>query len=215
MINTQFLIFSLTAYLLGSIPSAVWFGKLFYGIDVREHGSGNAGATNTLRVLGNKPGFIVLSIDLLKGLLAANLVVFLKDLEPDTNAYLLYQIAFGALAVIGHVFPVFAQFKGGKGIATLLGITIALNGMLALICAALFVVIVYITRYISVGSMLSAIASPFIAFGLYHAEINALVYFCAIVALLVVYTHRANIKRLTNGNENKFSFTRKQVDGKS
>jgi glycerol-3-phosphate acyltransferase PlsY len=215
MINTQFLIFSLTAYLLGSIPSAVWFGKLFYGIDVREHGSGNAGATNTLRVLGNKPGFIVLSIDLLKGLLAANLVVFLKDLEPDTNAYLLYQIAFGALAVIGHVFPVFAQFKGGKGIATLLGITIALNGMLALICAALFVVIVYITRYISVGSMLSAIASPFIAFGLYHAELNALVYFCAIVALLVVYTHRANIKRLTNGNENKFSFTRKQVDGKS
>jgi|688.fasta_scaffold38273_2 glycerol-3-phosphate acyltransferase PlsY len=215
MINTQFLIFSLTAYLLGSIPSAVWFGKLFYGIDVREHGSGNAGATNTLRVLGNKPGFIVLSIDLLKGFLAANLVVFLKDLEPDTNAYLLYQIAFGALAVIGHVFPVFAQFKGGKGIATLLGITIALNGMLALICAALFVVIVYITRYISVGSMLSAIASPFIAFGLYHAEINALVYFCAIVALLVVYTHRANIKRLTNGNENKFSFTRKQVDGKS
>jgi len=215
MINTQFLIFSLTAYLLGSIPSAVWFGKLFYGIDVREHGSGNAGATNTLRVLGNKPGFIVLSIDLLKGLLAANLVVFLKDLEPDTNAYLLYQIAFGALAFIGHVFPVFAQFKGGKGIATLLGITIALNGMLALICAALFVVIVYITRYISVGSMLSAIASPFIAFGLYHAELNALVYFCAIVALLVVYTHRANIKRLTNGNENKFSFTRKQVDGKS
>jgi glycerol-3-phosphate acyltransferase PlsY len=215
MINTQFLIFSLTAYLLGSIPSAVWFGKLFYGIDVREHGSGNAGATNTLRVLGNKPGFIVLSIDLLKGFLAANLVVFLKDLEPDTNAYLLYQIAFGALAVIGHVFPVFAQFKGGKGIATLLGITIALNGMLALICAALFVVIVYITRYISVGSMLSAIASPFIAFGLYHAELNALVYFCAIVALLVVYTHRANIKRLTNGNENKFSFTRKQVDGKS
>jgi glycerol-3-phosphate acyltransferase PlsY len=215
MINTQFLIFSLTAYLLGSIPSAVWFGKLFYGIDVREHGSGNAGATNTLRVLGNKPGFIVLSIDLLKGFLAANLVVFLKDLEPDTNTYLLYQIAFGALAVIGHVFPVFAQFKGGKGIATLLGITIALNGMLALICAALFVVIVYITRYISVGSMLSAIASPFIAFGLYHAELNALVYFCAIVALLVVYTHRANIKRLTNGNENKFSFTRKQVDGKS
>jgi glycerol-3-phosphate acyltransferase PlsY len=215
MINTQFLIFSLTAYLLGSIPSAVWFGKLFYGIDVREHGSGNAGATNTLRVLGNKPGFIVLSIDLLKGFLAANLVVFLKDLKPDTNAYLLYQIAFGALAVIGHVFPVFAQFKGGKGIATLLGITIALNGMLALICAALFVVIVYITRYISVGSMLSAIASPFIAFGLYHAELNALVYFCAIVALLVVYTHRANIKRLTNGNENKFSFTRKQVDGKS
>jgi acyl phosphate:glycerol-3-phosphate acyltransferase len=215
MINTQLLLFSLTAYLLGSIPSAVWFGKLFYGIDVREHGSGNAGATNTLRVLGNKPGFIVLGIDLLKGFLAANLVVFFKDLEPDTNAYLLHQIAFGALAVIGHVFPVFAQFKGGKGIATLLGITIALNGMLALICAALFVVIVYITRYISVGSMLSAIASPFIAFGLYHAEINALVYFCAIVALLVVYTHRANIKRLINGNENKFSFTRKQVDGKS
>ncbi len=206
------IICAIAAYLLGSIPTAVWFGKQFYGIDVREHGSGNAGATNTLRVLGNKAGFIVLAIDALKGFAAASLVNFIPDIPAGSNTWLLYQILLGALAVIGHIYPVFAGFKGGKGIATLLGIVIALNYQLALICFVLFVIIVWLTRYISVGSMLSAIVSPAVAYFLQGREINALFYFCILVSLLVVYTHRANIKRLMNGNENRFSFKKKTVN---
>lgn len=194
------------AYLLGSIPSAVWIGKIFYGIDVREHGSGNAGATNTLRVLGNKAGFIVLGIDALKGFAAASLVC-LMDITNE-EAVLSYKIGLGICAVVGHIYPIFARFKGGKGIATLLGIVIALNWMLALICFVVFVFVVAITRYISVGSMTAAMISPLVAYFLNQQNMNVLFYFCSIVALLVVYTHRANIKRLRQGNENRFAFKR-------
>jgi glycerol-3-phosphate acyltransferase PlsY len=199
----------IAAYLLGSVPNAVWYGKLFYDIDVREHGSKNAGATNTLRVLGNKPGFIVLFLDLLKGYIAASIPWLIPEIQPDTNSFLVIQIALGACAVIGHVFPIFAGFRGGKGIATLLGIVIALNYWLAIVCMIVFVLIVWFTRYISVGSMLSAILSPFVVLYLFHWQTNALFYFCCVVALLVIYTHRANIQRLRNGNENRFSFHKK------
>lgn len=205
----EIILCAIAAYLLGSIPSAVWFGKAFYGIDVREHGSGNAGATNTLRVLGNKAGFIVLGLDLLKGYFATNLVLFLSDLIPDTNSYFMYQILFGVISVIGHVFPIFAGFRGGKGIATLTGILIALNYQLAICCFLSFVIIVSITRYISVGSMFSALLSPFFVLLLNGWQFNALFYFCAVVSVLVIYTHRANIGRLLNGNENRFSFKKK------
>ncbi len=197
----------IAAYLLGSVPSAVWIGKLFYGIDVREYGSGNAGATNTLRVLGNKAGFIVLGMDALKGFTAASLVYFM-DLQSG-NTILSYKILLGVCAVLGHIYPVFASFKGGKGIATLLGIVIALNWMLALICFVIFVFVVAVTRYISVGSMTAAMISPLVAYFLNERNINVLFYFCCTVAALVIYTHRANIKRLRNGNENRFSFKRK------
>jgi glycerol-3-phosphate acyltransferase PlsY len=205
----EIILCAIAAYLLGSIPSAVWFGKIFYGIDVREHGSGNAGATNTLRILGNKAGFIVLGLDLLKGYFATNLVLFLPDLMPDSNTYFMYQILLGAISVIGHVYPVFAGFRGGKGIATLTGILIALNYQLAIFCFLTFVIIVSITRYISVGSMLSALLSPLFVLLLNGWQFNALFYFCAVVSVLVIYTHRANIGRLVNGNENRFSFKKK------
>ncbi len=205
-------ILGLCAYLLGSIPTAVWFGKRFYGIDVRDHGSGNAGATNTLRVLGSKAGFTVLAIDALKGYAASSLVFLVNGIEQGGNTWLLYQIVFGALAVIGHIYPVFAGFKGGKGIATLLGIVIALNYQLAGICFVIFVITVWFTRYISVGSMLSAVLSPLVAYNIQGKEITALFYFCVVVSVLVVYTHRTNIKRLRNGNENKFSFKKKTVN---
>jgi glycerol-3-phosphate acyltransferase PlsY len=203
------LIYFLIAYLLGSIPNAVWYGKALYGIDVREHGSKNAGATNTLRVLGNKAGFVVLFLDFLKGYLAANLVWLITNQEIGSNTYILTQIGLGACAVVGHVLPIFAGFRGGKGIATLLGIVIALNHWLALACLVSFVAIVWITRFISVGSMITAIISPFISLVLSGGEKNALFYFCCVVALLVIYTHRANISRLRNGNENRFSFHKK------
>lgn len=196
------------AYLLGSVPSSVWIGRIFFGIDVREHGSGNAGATNTLRVLGKPAGFTVLFLDFAKGLIAANLVFWSGIITPSEYA-IEYKMLFGICAVIGHIYPVFAGFKGGKGIATLIGIVAGMDWKLALFCFVTFVIIVAATRYISVGSMLSGLLSPVYA-GFIHSwqEMN-LVYFCIVVGLLVVYTHRANIKRLRAGNENRFSLGKK------
>jgi glycerol-3-phosphate acyltransferase PlsY len=194
----------LTAYLLGSIPTAVWYGKRFFKIDVREHGSGNAGATNTLRVLGNKAGFIVLFIDLLKGFIATNLAYF-SNFDIDTQVFFNLQMLLGVTAVVGHVFPVFANFKGGKGIATILGLAIALNWKIATICILFFVLIVWISRFISVGSMITAIIGAVLSFYFYQNNIIANAFFCCI-AVMVLYTHRSNIIRLKNGNENRFSF---------
>jgi glycerol-3-phosphate acyltransferase PlsY len=194
----------LTAYLLGSIPTAVWYGKRFFKIDVREHGSGNAGATNTLRVLGNKAGFIVLFIDLLKGFIATNLAHF-SNFDIDTQVFFNLQMLLGVTAVVGHVFPVFANFKCGKGIATILGLAIALNWKIATICILFFVLIVWISRFISVGSMITAIIGAVLSFYFYQNNIIANAFFCSI-AVMVLYTHRSNIIRLKNGNENRFSF---------
>src|SRR5436190_3997200 len=122
MINLTNVIALVAAYILGSIPSAVWIGKIFYGIDVREYGSGNAGATNTFRVLGKKAGIPVLAIDVLKGFSAVSLAYFQSEWVPATNAFVIFQLTLAVFAVLGHVFPVFAGFRGGKGVATLLGI---------------------------------------------------------------------------------------------
>ena len=196
------------AYLLGSIPSAVWYGKAFYKIDVREHGSKNAGATNTLRVLGNKAGFIVLFFDLLKGFVATELAYIAVGDSTDVLLLFKLKMLFGVIAVLGHVYPVFAQFRGGKGIATLLGLAIALDYRIAGICVLLFVTIVWLTRFISVGSMLSGIAAALLSFYFYQNNWFANTFFCAI-AVMVIYTHRANIKRLMSGTENKLSFKKK------
>ncbi|AMS25977.1 hypothetical protein AEM51_02065 [Bacteroidetes bacterium UKL13-3] len=197
------------AYLLGSIPTAVWIGKAFFGIDVREHGSGNAGATNTLRTLGKPAGFTVLFIDFLKGLLATSLVIFNHSLVSETEAYFNMQMLLGAMAVLGHVYPIFAGFKGGKGIATLIGVITAMSGWLALCCFVTFVIIVSVSKYISLGSMVSAILSPLYVGLIYEWHQPTFLYFCITIAVLVVYTHRANIGRLRAGNENKFSLNKK------
>lgn len=196
------------AYLLGSIPSSVWIGKAFFGIDVREHGSGNAGATNTLRVLGKPAGFTVLFLDFLKGFMAASLVWWFADLNYSPYK-MEYKMLLGAMAVIGHIYPVFAGFRGGKGIATLIGVVGGMDWMLALACFITFVLIVAATKYISVGSMLSGLVSPLYAGLIHHWDEMNLVYFCCVVGILVVYTHRSNIKRLMAGNENKFSLNKK------
>ena len=202
------LISCLGAYLLGSIPTAVWIGKLFFGIDVREHGSGNAGATNTLRTLGKPAGFTVLFIDFAKGFAAASLV-YLNTIQMSTSEELNMKMLLGAMAVLGHVYPVFAGFKGGKGIATLVGVITAMSGWLALFCFITFVIIVSISKFISLGSMISAILSPLYAGLIYDWQQPTFLYFCTAIAVLVVYTHRANIGRLRAGNENKFSLNKK------
>jgi acyl phosphate:glycerol-3-phosphate acyltransferase len=198
----------LGAYLLGSIPTAVWIGKLFFGIDVREHGSGNAGATNTLRTLGKPAGFSVLFIDFAKGFAAASLV-YLNTVSMSTSEELNMKMLLGAMAVLGHVYPIFAGFKGGKGIATLVGVITAMSGWLALFCFITFVIIVSFSKYISLGSMVSAILSPLYAGLIYDWQQPTFLYFCIAIAVLVVYTHRANIGRLRAGNENKFSLNKK------
>jgi glycerol-3-phosphate acyltransferase PlsY len=204
----------LTAYLLGSIPNSVWIGKTFFGVDVREHGSGNAGATNTLRVLGKPAGFTVLFLDFSKGFVAASLV-FWPGLIFNTNHTMEYKMVFGALAVLGHIYPVFAGFRGGKGIATVIGVVAGMDWMLALACFGTFIVIVAITKYISVGSMLSGLISPLYAGLIHHWEEKNLVYFCMVVGVLVVYTHRSNIKRLRKGEESRFSLAKKPTQVKS
>ncbi|HNT93716.1 MAG TPA: glycerol-3-phosphate 1-O-acyltransferase PlsY, partial [Bacteroidales bacterium] len=141
MIITSAILAIVLAYLAGSIPSAVWAGRLFHGVDVREHGSGNAGATNTVRVLGWKTGIPVLIFDLFKGWLAAMLPEFLQAAPEGSETLMILQIACGLAAIIGHVFPLFAGFRGGKGVATTFGVLLALHPLLTLTCAGIFLLV--------------------------------------------------------------------------
>lgn len=195
---------AILAYLLGSIPSAVWVGKALHGVDVREHGSGNAGATNTFRVLGKKAGIIVMAMDILKGLAAASLILFLgPKVEKESFQYVNLQLLFGFLAVIGHLFPIFAQFRGGKGIATLFGMILAIHYPAALLCLGFFLLVLYTTRYVSLGSILAAISFPVGLVYIFHEKTPLFVAFAISAALLVVLTHQKNIKKLVQGTENK------------
>ncbi|MDP1728226.1 MAG: glycerol-3-phosphate 1-O-acyltransferase PlsY [Bacteroidota bacterium] len=197
------------SYLLGSIPSSVWIGKTFYGIDVREHGSGNAGATNTLRVLGKTAGISVLIIDFLKGFAAAYLVYFQSNMIPNTAEFREIQMLFGSFAVLGHVYPVFARFRGGKGIATLLGVIVAISWQVSILCILTFILVVWLSKYISLGSMIASAISPIFVYFIYGSNEQFFIYFCIGVALMVLYTHRTNIERLKNGSETKFTFNKK------
>lgn len=193
------------AYLMGSIPSAVWIGKIFYGIDVRQHGSGNAGATNTFRVLGKTAGAVVLAMDVSKGLGSIALLAWFNPYEAETVAQVNFKLAVGIAAVIGHIFPVFAGFKGGKGVATLLGIVIALHWQAALICIAIFLIIFLLTHYVSLGSMITAISFPILFFLFFRPVPLSLIYFSMVIAVLVLITHQKNIERLMRREENKMN----------
>lgn len=198
----------LIAYVLGSIPSAVWIGTKFYGVDVREHGSKNAGATNTLRVLGPKAALPVFALDFIKGAVAVMLVHF-TDYTPGTYQFVNFQLLLGTLAVVGHIAPIFAGFRGGKGVATLAGIGVALSPVAALLAVGVFAIVFLATRYVSVGSMSAGIAYSIIV-NLFVANApTPLVIFSNVVAVLLIFTHRKNIKRLFKGEESKISFKKK------
>lgn len=203
----------LLAYLFGSIPTAVWFGQAFYGVDVREFGSGNAGATNTFRVLGPKPGGIVMLIDIFKGWTSTNLP-YLLDSSIVGNHYapqfINFQLALGVIAVLGHLFPVFAGFRGGKGVATLFGMVLAIHAPAALCCVTVFVLTLLITKYVSLSSILAGFTFPFsIAFVFKTTVPSVLLYGVAICALILV-THQKNIERLLKGHESKIYLFRKK-----
>ena len=197
------------AYLLGSIPTSVWFGKIFYNIDLREHGSGNAGATNALRVFGNRAGAVVLLLDALKGFAAIYLGRFFTDSFASDNHFVIYQLILGCMALLGHVFPVFAGFRGGKGIATLAGIVIALFPTAVLICLGVFLLVFVPTRYVSLGSMSAAIAFPVTVIWIMQSTLTAEIVFSIAVAIFVPLTHKKNIQRLLSGQENKLMFRKK------
>lgn len=192
------------AYLAGSVPSAIWAGKLFHGIDIREHGSGNAGATNTIRVLGWKTGVPVLIVDLAKGWLASSLPVLLHAAEKGSEQMMILQIACGMVAIVGHVFPVLAGFRGGKGVATTFGVLLALQPWLTLTCAGIFLVVLLISGYVSLGSITAAIAFPILLMTLFHSNSLFFRIFSIIIAAALVVTHYQNIKRLIKGEEKKF-----------
>ena len=192
------------SYLAGSIPSAVWAGRVFHGIDIREHGSGNAGATNTIRVLGWKTGVPVLIFDLAKGWLAASLPVFLNAAPEGSQQMTVLKIACGVAAIIGHVFPVFAGFRGGKGVATTFGVLLALDPFLTLSCAGIFLVVLLLSNYVSLSSMIAGVMFPVLLMTVFPTPSLLLKVFAVAVAIALVVTHRKNIGRLVRGEEKKF-----------
>lgn len=197
------------AYLLGSIPSAVWIGKAFYGIDVREFGSGNAGATNTFRVLGKKAGFPVLIIDILKGA-AAVALAYLVNMSTEGNDFINLQLALGVAVLVGHIFPVFAGFRGGKGVATILGVVLCILPLACGYSLIVFLTVLLLTRYVSLSSMLTGVAFPFILHFIIHNQNNVLTIFSITVAVLLVLTHRKNIVRLFKNQESRVNLFRIQ-----
>jgi acyl phosphate:glycerol-3-phosphate acyltransferase len=202
----------LLAYLIGSVPSAVWVGKIFYNIDVREHGSGNAGATNVIRVLGYKAGVPVMLFDVFKGWFAVQLVRIFPHsfFSHDIMTYIMIVLAVAVF--LGHVFPVFAGFKGGKGVGTLAGVGIALFPVALLIVLGLFIIILILTRYVSLSSILCSFSFPFLVIFLCSETNPGLMGLSILVAVLIPLTHIKNIRRLLRGEENKFKFRRTKKD---
>ncbi len=203
-------VFIILAYLIGSIPTAVWIGKTFYNIDVREFGSGNAGATNTFRVLGQKAGIPVLIIDILKGAAAVSLA-FLSPYIFESDQFVNLQLALGIAALVGHIFPVFAGFRGGKGVATILGIVMCILPLSCCVSLGIFLIVLLTSRMVSLSSMLAGIAFPFILHFIFGNENPILTTFSIVVALLLVVTHRKNIIRILNKQESKINFVSKKV----
>lgn len=197
------------AYLLGSIPSAVWIGKRFYRIDVREHGSHNAGATNTLRVLGRRAAFAVFAIDFAKGFLAVTLS-YLSDYPHGSEALINLKIVLVAGAVLGHIFPIFANFRGGKGVATLAGAVLGVYPPGVLVCLAIFLLVFLIWRYVSLASITAGIFFPFVVAFVFGERSLSLIIFSCVITTLLLATHQKNIKRLLNGTESKINLFRRK-----
>lgn len=197
------LILIICAYLIGSIPTALLVSRKFFGIDIRDYGSGNMGATNTFRVLGSKYGTIVMIIDILKGITAValfNLIPYYLHHELDRTNLM---IGLGLSAVLGHVFPVYANFKGGKGVATLFGMLLAIQPVIAGSCVAVFLLVLFFTRYVSLSAILGAVMLPICVLWIWNDDVILYRAFAILVAALVVLTHQKNIGRMLRGVESR------------
>lgn len=197
------------AYLIGSIPTAVLVSRRMFGIDIREHGSGNAGATNTFRILGKKAGIFVMIVDMLKGFVAVKLSL-LSGYAFGSEQIVNLQVFLGLFAVLGHIFPIWADFRGGKGIATLFGMIVAIQPAVAVSMVGVFMFMLYLTRYVSLSSIVASIAFPIMIFFIFHEPELSYKLFAIATAFLVVLTHHKNINRLLQGNENKVAMFRKR-----
>jgi len=198
------IILYILAYLIGSIPTAVWIGNYFFDTDVREFGSGNAGATNTFRVLGKKAGIPVLLIDILKAFTVVNLACLFDQCDNTP-----FKLGLGIIAVLGHVFPIYVGFRGGKGIASLLGVIIAVHPEAAGLALLTFVLIFGITNYVSLGSMMAAFSLP-IWIVILGSDDKILLFFAIAIAILVLMSHQKNIERLLKKKENKIYLRKKK-----
>ncbi|MBC8032757.1 MAG: glycerol-3-phosphate 1-O-acyltransferase PlsY [Chitinophagaceae bacterium] len=193
------------AYLIGSIPTAIWISRWFFGIDIRDYGSGNSGATNTYRVLGSKWGTIVMVFDMLKGVAATSLYILLpyylaSESELDRTNFM---VGLGLASVLGHIFPIWAEFRGGKGVATLFGMILAMQPLVALCCVGVFLLVLYLTRFVSLSSILASIAFAIMILFIFNEKEHLYRAFAISVSLLVILTHQKNITRLLKGNESK------------
>jgi len=191
------------AYLIGSIPTSVWVSEYFFDIDIRDYGSGNPGATNTYRVLGPKWGTIVMIVDMVKGIAAVKLALLLPYYADNATALLNLQIGLGLGAVLGHVFPIWADFRGGKGVATLFGLVLGISPWTALCCVGVFILVLYLTRFVSLSSILASIAFPVFILLIFNVDNDTYRIFAIAVALMVLLTHQKNIGRLLRGSESK------------
>lgn len=202
-------IITIIAYLIGSINFSIIISKKFAGFDVREKGSGNAGTTNMLRSVGKKAAALTLICDILKGVIAILIAIIAGAIIKDLDKALLVQLA-GIAVVIGHTFPIFFQFKGGKGVATSLGVLLMVNWQIGLICLVFAVALIALTRMVSLGSVGAAILYPVLVMFIHTnytvPQGSGYLIFSIVLALLVAFNHRANIKRLLEGKENKISF---------
>jgi acyl phosphate:glycerol-3-phosphate acyltransferase len=201
--------FIILSYLLGSFSSAVWFGRWFWNIDVREHGSKNAGATNTFRVLGYKAGIPVFVADILKSFIAVQLINFVPDLVKGSELYFQIMLMFGSAAVIGHILPLYTGFRGGKGVASMLGFVVAVHPAAAGITFVVFLIVFLISRIVSISSLSAAVTFPLIIYLLELGDSLTLTVFSILAAILIVITHLKNIKRLLKGEEKRMSFSKK------
>lgn len=208
-----YIVMGLIAYCIGSINFSVIFSKKFAGFDVREKGSGNAGSTNMLRSVGKKAAALTLICDVLKGIVAIIISMIIGNIFGETNKELLLQIS-GIAVVLGHTFPVFFQFKGGKGVATSLGILLMSNWQIGLICLVFALVLMVLTRIVSLGSCAAAVLFPILTLFIDNNYTvltegktgNVYFIYSVILAIIVLYNHRSNIKRILNGTENRLSF---------
>lgn len=205
----DYLIYGIIAYLLGSIPTAVWVGKIKFNLDIREHGSKNAGATNTFRVLGKKAGRFVLIVDVLKGVLAVMIPFFINNYDWSNDHLIHLKIISGVLVVLGHIFPLYARFKGGKGVATSLGVILGVHPPAAIICLVLFLIVFILFNYVSLGAIVASVAFPLLVEFAFSNENLSLKIFSIVLSSAVVILHHQNIKRLIKGNENKMNLFKK------
>lgn len=199
------LLLILLAYLIGSVSTSVWVSKRFFNIDIRDYGSGSAGATNVYRILGPRWGTFVMIMDMLKGVLAVQLAWLLPEYLDSEIQFQNLQTGLGMAAVLGHIFPIWAEFRGGKGVATVFGMVLGISPITAVSCAGIFLLVLYLTRFVSLSSILASIAFPIFILVVFNVENPLYRVFAIAVAFIVILTHHKNIGRLLRGEESKAS----------